>query len=971
MVLGTFNIGDQGDGMVPDLTRIIGAVLNSVGVGNASTGGVSNLSTTAANTTNSMSQVTGRGASQGNNNGGVSQTGNQVPSGPGFLNVPFQSLQQSFQFPFPGVLAVPSLQAIPDSLTTLSEFINRMELALSDNGYQSSQTVNAGNPPTPENASSNSRGLPVPEGLSAVMRRAQQLLCGPAGSALSSIAGRIEREGGTTDPVTREQIQSQAVQIGVAMQHLGALLLELGRTMMMLRMGQSPAESVVNAGPAVYISSAGPNPIMVQQAPYLVLLLLLKQMLEFPVPLVLGMCPETSVYTYMLVRKLLWRLALLLVKSSCHDVFYLSGTTVAPGLSSVGSRASTGEAVRVQNPNQAQATANVTGLVNSGPVAVLPVRNVVAAVPGQSPSDAAGHVLSVFYPVQARSQLMNPNHTTPAQGSSLAGSSGVQLGVGSSVLQSTSQSVSPPTVLAQSQMHARDVDSSRQGENACQTANMINSGQGPQVLSGPSVVSAVEGSSTRPSSVSVGIQPSDNIDIDGTGHSRVVAGSLHYNPRADNEGHQMEDSTVSSSMTQTPLVSLQGDFTKADSHVSSSETSTNAFVSGTTPSSSQNQVPTEGDKTAPLGLGSGGLQPKRRSKQVKVQGKDGGTGSGTPANQNQQSIARDQQILQATAANQNQQSIARGQQFLQALASRGSSDISGREQPHTNDLPAPPVFHQIMDSMPLGRQDGNGQNDAASMMSQLLRSPALDSLLEGVSQQAGIGSPAGLRSMMEQLTQSPSVRNTINQIARDVGGQDIGNMFPGSGRDQGGIDFSRMFQQLMPVVSQALGQGPTLHAPSQAMGSDDTSQHDEDKSSSNGVDASNSQFLIDLHQAVERIESHESPTNLFRTVVQTAGHLYGDGNASEDLVEELCSNSTLANEFMVMLQRDINHRLQSESRSPGDKSNARPLLCCVDGRCFVLRRRWQSRGWKKARVAREKRASAADCAASAMRGRLP
>ncbi|KAL6965465.1 hypothetical protein U1Q18_036517 [Sarracenia purpurea var. burkii] len=56
------------------------------------------------------------------------------------------------------------------------------------------------------------------------------------------------------------------MQVGLAMQHLGALLLKLGRTILTLRMGQSPAESYVNAGPAVYISPSGPNPIMVQQA---------------------------------------------------------------------------------------------------------------------------------------------------------------------------------------------------------------------------------------------------------------------------------------------------------------------------------------------------------------------------------------------------------------------------------------------------------------------------------------------------------------------------------------------------------------------------------------------------------------------------------------------------------------------------------------------------------------------------------
>ncbi|XP_057431574.1 uncharacterized protein LOC130724381 [Lotus japonicus] len=36
------------------------------------------------------------------------------------------------------------------------------------------------------------------------------------------------------------------------------------RTMLTLRMGQSYAVSVVNVGPAIYISPSGPNPIMVQ-----------------------------------------------------------------------------------------------------------------------------------------------------------------------------------------------------------------------------------------------------------------------------------------------------------------------------------------------------------------------------------------------------------------------------------------------------------------------------------------------------------------------------------------------------------------------------------------------------------------------------------------------------------------------------------------------------------------------------------
>lgn len=85
------------------------------------------------------------------------------------------------------------------------------------------------------------------------------------------------------------------------MQHLGAMFFELGRTMMMLRTGLSPvcssslhvmllclghhfeillilqSQAIVNSGPAVYINSTGPNPIMVQViifTPFLLILMI-------------------------------------------------------------------------------------------------------------------------------------------------------------------------------------------------------------------------------------------------------------------------------------------------------------------------------------------------------------------------------------------------------------------------------------------------------------------------------------------------------------------------------------------------------------------------------------------------------------------------------------------------------------------------------------------------------------------------
>lgn len=50
----------------------------------------------------------------------------------------------------------------------------------------------------------------------------------------------LERDAGSTDGPVRQAIQGEAFQAGISMQHIGAMLLELGRTTMTLRMGSSP-----------------------------------------------------------------------------------------------------------------------------------------------------------------------------------------------------------------------------------------------------------------------------------------------------------------------------------------------------------------------------------------------------------------------------------------------------------------------------------------------------------------------------------------------------------------------------------------------------------------------------------------------------------------------------------------------------------------------------------------------------------
>ena len=54
---------------------------------------------------------------------------------------------------------------------------------------------------------------------------------------------QLEGHMNVTDPLARMSIQSNAMGSGALLQNLGALLLELGRTTMTLRMGQTPVGS--------------------------------------------------------------------------------------------------------------------------------------------------------------------------------------------------------------------------------------------------------------------------------------------------------------------------------------------------------------------------------------------------------------------------------------------------------------------------------------------------------------------------------------------------------------------------------------------------------------------------------------------------------------------------------------------------------------------------------------------------------
>lgn len=57
---------------------------------------------------------------------------------------------------------------------------------------------------------------------------------------MQQLARQIVEQANVTDPAERMRIQSNAMRTGTLLQNLGALLLELGRATMTLRVGQTP-----------------------------------------------------------------------------------------------------------------------------------------------------------------------------------------------------------------------------------------------------------------------------------------------------------------------------------------------------------------------------------------------------------------------------------------------------------------------------------------------------------------------------------------------------------------------------------------------------------------------------------------------------------------------------------------------------------------------------------------------------------
>ncbi|KAE9620948.1 putative ubiquitin [Lupinus albus] len=789
VVLGTINMEEQGDGMVPDLNGVIGAVLNSIGIAGQNRSSVSNATQTSASSGSDT---------EGIHAGNWNLAGNQAHSGQTFHGQAFSSLPQVVQIPVPaGAIPIPSLNApIPHSLNTVSEFINSMEHTLSQNGHR--LNLSSTNPRDEQvELPTNAQGLPTLEALSIVVHRTEQLLSGRAVAALSHIAGRLDRDGTSSDLSIRGQIQSESMQTGLAMQHLGALLLELGRTMLTLRMGQSYAESAVNAGPAVYISPSGPNPIMVQPFP-------LQTSSLFS-----GHVPSSTPPTFGAVGN-----GSVPRNVSIH---IHAGTSPASIISSIGSRPNNGE--------------EIGGELHSEPGSGVGVASSTQTGFGLSTSQPPSHsslvaeinsdIRNILCDMQRDNTDLFPSDPTPSSSS----------------------------VLAEMNSRLNNIVGNMQGDST-DLSGQIESNSRHLPAS----------SESRPAS---GNEQLGTMEVNGFGVSSIGCTS-------ESGVHKPQTEAFKTCCSDKRDVSV--DKFVSDQVSSRGETITKSEKVQGASSGSEERDATEPAKTAPLGLGMSGLERKKRTRPQPPASKGADV---EPS---------------GSSANQSQHARTDGQQILRTLVSHGSAlNLRNPNGPSQQPLPS-----------------GDNQIDMAGLMSQVLPSPAMNGLLSGVSQQTRVDSPDGLRNMLQQFTQNPQMMNTVNQIAEQVGSEDIGNMFAGMERGQGGgIDLSSMFQQMLPIVSRVLGGGSPPPLFSAAEPQPQAPHRDEN--------SYNRSLQLDLQPVVERIERLSPPTDVFRAVAENAIHVSGNGSGANDLLDELCSNESLVGEYVKMLRNDVKQRCKGHS----------------------------------------------------------
>ncbi|KAL2929887.1 Ubiquitin-like domain-containing protein CIP73 [Bienertia sinuspersici] len=404
IVVETFNMPGQGDRTLPDVSRIVSAVLGSIGITNPGN-----------NETTGIRDHGGDRPGDSQIVDGMADATHVQPEQSGTRSSNDRSRLHN-AFGIPAGLSFGSLQSpvIPDALATLSLYLSNMRQEFADSG-RTSETDSGSSLHGNESGSSSfaqpenvPEGLPTPASLAALLSSTRQMLDQQVEECLLQLGRQLENQENMTDPEARVTAQSGALRNGILLQNLGAYFLELGRTVTTLRLGRSPAEAVVNTGPAVFISPSGPNPLMVQPLPF-------QPGASFGTPLP-GMVPSNSGSTNGVGGG----------KPSTHQ------TEPAGSRQSSGQRNSTTNVSGEEPVNQStNATAGVPSSNNGPAVRILPFRSMMAAVPdlNRPPQDSSGNSVGMLYPVLGRYPSMPVGTVSSRAGNQVSDehlSSGVQ-----------------------------------------------------------------------------------------------------------------------------------------------------------------------------------------------------------------------------------------------------------------------------------------------------------------------------------------------------------------------------------------------------------------------------------------------------------------------------------------------------------------------------------------------------------------
>ncbi|KAJ7295491.1 hypothetical protein O6H91_Y185100 [Diphasiastrum complanatum] len=924
VVLGTINITNAGEGGLPDLNRIVSAVLNSVGSGNTSfesavNGGVTtgvlapNVHATAPNTSTRPEVA----------NGGQ-------PPQMAANNLPTQM----------------SMEVVPDALETLSLFLNRVHENFMANGFVREGTSHASPDlgtfqlPSASHAGNIGQAFPsatsaatprqslTPGALGNIIRHVQGVLTNQAEAAFSRLSGQLENETTLTDVVARGEVQSAAIWTGNMMQQLGALLMELGRTTLTLRMGQSPAEAVVNSGPAVFISPIGPNPIM--PLPF---------QTGFPfgdfrvqVPQAMpGMTRPPSFNAVgprgVNIQIHARDLGSVLASGALPPNMQLPSQILA-GLASGASaqrpeQAQTGQAENAEQSPPGPETASgpnlqvLPGVVQgaimiiqeNGTSRVVPImpraaplsNNIVPPIGAETRPNSGG-----FTPINARfQQQMDPLLTQLRplqlgtfynQATNSISSQDPVPNSGQQQSATTTESARPLGITITVPLHLTPqlaepqpqqiVPSAPGIEPVSRTTEIsINSTETPGVISNQTEIVEGTGSYTSQNQQSVNISSANAVEC----HINAES-ATNSNEALDERSESSSDGLQNNTREQIETALEEND-------------------------SKCKGLQSDGVDVIPAGLGLGSLpplplKPSRRSK----------------AKHRELSEAEQTKAKSSAPLTEEQDlAVNSGRRFDDSKVQsfqRGKS--SARVEEHsTSETSSKDILQGMFSLLDNSAKDGQ-IHSSSSGTEQLVSNSVPSNVLHRGANRDGQQSPIpsdAFGSMMGQLMRSPIMGSLVSQVAQSMGEAQNSPTDPENaqiGDMLGGLDIASMLQQTLPLISQlfrsASPVGQSDQSSLRAFGEvePDHRQHPR-LESSRATTGESSQ--VKLEETAEKVQNGERPEDIFRSVAEHAAKYVLSSSSSDeiaDLAGALVQTTGLADAYMSLLCHDLARRLATE-----------------------------------------------------------